>query len=186
MTSTPIVCQHVDGVTHGWGHYASRADRLDTALMAPPERDLWMLIGEEPAIADDYTHRTGTMVDSESVELYRLWWDLCEPRTPKPKMRAWRGTGYANTSTPRVGGYAPIRAEVRPGAVQRSAPPFLLGIIPGAQRLPGGDGGKATAEVRRFGLPADLHVKQGRQVVQGPPKRARQSVGVIHPFGVGT
>lgn len=34
------------------------------------------------------------------------------------------------------------------GAVQSSAVPFPFGLIPGAQGLPGGDRGKATAEVR--------------------------------------
>ncbi len=50
----------------------------DTVLLAQPERDLWMLTNEEPSIADDYAVRTGVAVDTASVELYRLWWDLCE------------------------------------------------------------------------------------------------------------
>ena len=49
----------------------------DTVLLAPPERDLWALIDEEPQIARDYTRRTGVEVDEAAIELYRLWWDLC-------------------------------------------------------------------------------------------------------------
>ena len=37
-----------------------------------------MLIDEEPAIAHDYTERTGVEVDDSAIQLYRLWWDLCE------------------------------------------------------------------------------------------------------------
>lgn len=50
----------------------------DTALIAPPERDLWALADEDPQILDDYTARTGVAPNGEAVELYRLWWDLTE------------------------------------------------------------------------------------------------------------
>ena len=50
----------------------------DTALLAPPERDLWALIEENSRIAQEYTDRTGVDIDDEAAELYRLWWDLCE------------------------------------------------------------------------------------------------------------
>ena len=73
-------------LTHGEPHRANTIDTeqgvvlidWDTALLAPPERDLWMLIGEDPQIADDYRERTGIAVDHVAVALYRLWWDLCE------------------------------------------------------------------------------------------------------------
>jgi Phosphotransferase enzyme family len=50
----------------------------DTALMAPPERDLWALADEDPAVADDYTARTATTVNVDALDCYRLWWDLTE------------------------------------------------------------------------------------------------------------
>jgi spectinomycin phosphotransferase/16S rRNA (guanine(1405)-N(7))-methyltransferase len=50
----------------------------DTVLVAPPERDLWMLAGEEPAILDDYEARRGVEVDRTALDVYRLWWDLTE------------------------------------------------------------------------------------------------------------
>ncbi len=50
----------------------------DTALIAPPERDLWSLAVEDPQILDDYAARSGVTPLGESIELYRLWWDLTE------------------------------------------------------------------------------------------------------------
>jgi spectinomycin phosphotransferase len=37
-----------------------------------------MLIGEDPVIAEEYAARTGVVVEPVVVQLYRLWWDLCE------------------------------------------------------------------------------------------------------------
>ena len=73
-------------LTHGEPHRGNTINTAggvvlidwDTALLAPPERDLWALIDEDPEIALDYTQRTGVAVDDLAVRLYRLWWDLCE------------------------------------------------------------------------------------------------------------
>lgn len=73
-------------VTHGEPHRANTINTTDgvalidwdTALVAPPERDLWMLMNDDPQIASDYTTRTGVAIDTAAVRLYRLWWDLCE------------------------------------------------------------------------------------------------------------
>lgn len=73
-------------LTHGEPHRGNTIDTpdgvvlidWDTALLAPPERDLWMLVDEDPRIAADYTERTGVMPDDTALQLYRLWWDLCE------------------------------------------------------------------------------------------------------------
>ena len=73
-------------LTHGEPHRGNTIDTADgvalidwdTALLAPPERDLWMLIDEDPHIAADYTERTGIEVDDHALQLYQLWWDLCE------------------------------------------------------------------------------------------------------------
>ena len=50
----------------------------DTVLIAPPERDLWSLAAEDPSIIADYEAATGTDTNRDSLELYRLRWDLTE------------------------------------------------------------------------------------------------------------
>ncbi len=50
----------------------------DTSLRAPPERDLWSLVDEDPTIAAEYTRLAGVEIDDQALRLYRLWWDLCE------------------------------------------------------------------------------------------------------------
>ena len=83
-------------ITHGEPHRANTINSADgvalidwdTTLLAPPERDLWMLIDDEPGIAEDYTARTGVAVDSAAVQLYRLWWDLCEISLYTAELRA--------------------------------------------------------------------------------------------------
>ena len=50
----------------------------DTALRAPPERDLWTLIDEDESVADYYELHTGVSLDRDALAVYRLWWDLCE------------------------------------------------------------------------------------------------------------
>ena len=73
-------------ITHGEPHRGNTINTADgvvlidwdTALLAPPERDLWMLVGEDAQTAADYTERTGVVLDDSAMRLYRLWWDLCE------------------------------------------------------------------------------------------------------------
>ena len=70
-------------VTHGEPHSGNvmRAGttRLlvdwDTVALAPPERDLWMVVesAEDAAI---YTDATGRQVDEEALRFFRLTWDL--------------------------------------------------------------------------------------------------------------
>jgi hypothetical protein len=50
----------------------------DTALLAPPERDLSHLAYDDPSVLHRYEHATGTKIDGEALSLYRLWWDLSE------------------------------------------------------------------------------------------------------------
>jgi spectinomycin phosphotransferase/16S rRNA (guanine(1405)-N(7))-methyltransferase len=50
----------------------------DTALLAPPEHDLWMLAAEDPAVIDAYVAATGRAVRPEVIDLYRRGWDLEE------------------------------------------------------------------------------------------------------------
>ena len=73
-------------LTHGEphpGNIIETADGLvlidwDTVLIAPPERDLWAMIDEDPGIGDEYAARTGSIVDRDALDVYRLWWDLSE------------------------------------------------------------------------------------------------------------
>jgi spectinomycin phosphotransferase len=73
-------------LTHGEPHRGNTINTAtgvvlidwDTALRAPPERDLWSLIDEDPSIAAEYAARTGVAIDDAALRLYRLWWDLCE------------------------------------------------------------------------------------------------------------
>ena len=73
-------------VTHGEPHRGNTIATAsgivlidwDTVLIAPPERDLWSLAGEDPSILADYEAATGTDTDRASLDLYRLRWDLTE------------------------------------------------------------------------------------------------------------
>ncbi len=97
-------------LTHGEPHRANTITTpegpvlvdWDTALLAPPERDLWALIDEDSSIADGYTRRSGIAVEPDATQLYRLWLDLCEialyvaefrrPHRDTEDVRvAWRG-----------------------------------------------------------------------------------------------
>jgi Predicted choline kinase involved in LPS biosynthesis len=71
-------------VTHGEPHAGNvmrtREGRVlvdwDTVSLAPPERDLWMLVGEDTAAADLYARATGTPLDPGALDYFRLTWDL--------------------------------------------------------------------------------------------------------------
>ncbi|ACQ80893.1 aminoglycoside phosphotransferase [Beutenbergia cavernae DSM 12333] len=83
-------------LTHGEPHAANTITTAsgpvlidwDTAAFAPPERDLWSLVDQDPGIADDYEARTGTAVEPAAVELYRLRWDLAEVALYTAQFRA--------------------------------------------------------------------------------------------------
>jgi aminoglycoside phosphotransferase (APT) family kinase protein len=50
----------------------------DTALVAPPERDLWDLGGGDPAVLESYARSTGISPLPWLLDLYRLRWDLTD------------------------------------------------------------------------------------------------------------
>jgi spectinomycin phosphotransferase len=50
----------------------------DTALVAPPERDLWQVDPGDGTPAAAYTAATGTVPRPDLLDLYRLRWDLAE------------------------------------------------------------------------------------------------------------
>lgn len=70
-------------LTHGEPHAANTMRGADgwllidweTALLAPPERDLWAL---GPQIAEQYPAATGVALAPAMLELYRLRWDIAE------------------------------------------------------------------------------------------------------------
>jgi spectinomycin phosphotransferase len=71
-------------VTHGEPHAANvlrSADGYvlvdwDTVALAPPERDLWMVVGDTGHEAAIYADATGRQVDHVAVDFFRLTWDL--------------------------------------------------------------------------------------------------------------
>ncbi|AGL17924.1 aminoglycoside phosphotransferase family protein [Actinoplanes sp. N902-109] len=73
-------------LTHGEPHPGNtmRADGRwllidwDTALLAPPERDLWDLDPGDGTVHAAYTAATGTALRPGVLDLYRLRWDLAE------------------------------------------------------------------------------------------------------------
>ncbi|MFN0148360.1 MAG: phosphotransferase [Dehalococcoidia bacterium] len=73
-------------VTHGEPHSAntlvvgSRRVLIDwdTVLVAPPERDLWMVADAAGAIALAYAAATGLALANWMLDFYRLRWDLAE------------------------------------------------------------------------------------------------------------
>jgi spectinomycin phosphotransferase/16S rRNA (guanine(1405)-N(7))-methyltransferase len=50
----------------------------DTALLAPPERDLWDLAQTEESLLDAYADAAEVAIDPDALSLYRLWYDLAE------------------------------------------------------------------------------------------------------------
>ncbi len=50
----------------------------DTALAAPPERDLWSLDPGDGSILDAYAALTGVIVRPAMLDLYRLRWDIAD------------------------------------------------------------------------------------------------------------
>jgi spectinomycin phosphotransferase/16S rRNA (guanine(1405)-N(7))-methyltransferase len=50
----------------------------DTALVAPPERDLWSLDPGDGSILDAYARATGVTPSPSTMDLYRLRWELAD------------------------------------------------------------------------------------------------------------
>jgi len=50
----------------------------DTALVAPPERDLWLLDPGDGTILRAYAEATGVVPEPALLELYRLRWDITD------------------------------------------------------------------------------------------------------------
>jgi aminoglycoside phosphotransferase (APT) family kinase protein len=73
-------------ITHGEPHAAnvvvdSTGPLLvdwESALVAPPERDLWVLDPGDGSVLAAYTEATGVALVEERLDYYRLWYDLFE------------------------------------------------------------------------------------------------------------
>lgn len=48
----------------------------DTVALAPPERDLWMLVVGGTDAAEAYVRATGTQLNDAALDFFRLTWDL--------------------------------------------------------------------------------------------------------------
>lgn len=62
--------------THGEPHSGNVI--ITPEGLAPPERDLWNLIDEDPEVRDHYEQCSGQTLDDSALRMFRLWWDLCE------------------------------------------------------------------------------------------------------------
>ncbi len=79
------VPDHV-AITHGEPHAANTivtaTGRVlidwDTALVAPPERDLWMVLDGTAEMSAAYEARTGVRPVGPLLDMYRMLWDLME------------------------------------------------------------------------------------------------------------
>ena len=93
-----------DVLTHGETHPGNsmltadgwRLIDWDTALVAPPERDLWML-GEQTTAA--YATVTGVVARPETIETYRRWWDVADFAVSVARFRAPHTGGEDDDST---------------------------------------------------------------------------------------
>ena len=50
----------------------------ESALLAPPERDLWGLAESDASVLDAYSAATGVAIDTDALSLHRLLYDLSE------------------------------------------------------------------------------------------------------------
>ena len=82
-------------ITHGEPHRANTVVTdagvvlvdWDTVRLGPPERDLWRMVGEDPAVVAAYERGTGTVLDPDLLEAYRLGWDLADVASFVPVLR---------------------------------------------------------------------------------------------------
>jgi spectinomycin phosphotransferase/16S rRNA (guanine(1405)-N(7))-methyltransferase len=61
----------------------------DTALVAPPERDLWRLAQGGGPVLQAYADATGTVPDERLLDLYGVRWDLAEIASFAAEFRRW-------------------------------------------------------------------------------------------------
>ena len=60
----------------------------DTALLAPPQRDLWNLDPGDGSVIAAYAEATGTPPLPQLLELYRIRWDISDIAADVSRFRA--------------------------------------------------------------------------------------------------
>lgn len=60
----------------------------DTVALAPPERDLWMVVGRDGTGADAYVDAGGRRPDPIALDLFRLTWELADIASYASVLRA--------------------------------------------------------------------------------------------------
>ena len=94
----------------------------ESALLAPPERDLWDLAESDPGLLDAYSAATGTAIDTGALTLYRMWYDLAEVsqyirwfrnshRDTADAAEGWQNLQYYLRPAQRWPGLLPRRAD---------------------------------------------------------------------------
>jgi hypothetical protein len=81
----------------------------ESALLAPPERDLWALAESDPGLLDAFSPATGTAIDTDALALHRMWYDLAEISG----YACWFRSGHDDT-VPSAPGYLPASSASRP------------------------------------------------------------------------
>ena len=107
----------------------------DTALLAPPERDLWSLDPGDGSVLDAYADATGVTPRPSMLELYRLRWDIADIAVCVSRFRR-RHTGNADDNE----SWDILRALIRQHAARNGpvpAGPVPAGPIP-AGPIPAG------------------------------------------------
>jgi spectinomycin phosphotransferase len=126
-------------VTHGEPHAANMMQAgnshllvdWDTAALAPPERDLWMLVDDPATDLTVYIDATGHQIDQAAVDFFSLIWDLKDlaeylnvlrspHRESEDTVRAYEGLTNCVTSRDRWGGVARITRCVEPVETSRT------------------------------------------------------------------
>ena len=82
LVSDVIGGSGISVLTHGEPHVGNTINTpdgvvlidWDTLLVALRERDLWSLMGEDPAVRAYYENKAGVTLDDEALSLYSLCW----------------------------------------------------------------------------------------------------------------
>jgi spectinomycin phosphotransferase len=80
------------GEPHGGNLIATREGHLlidwDTVAVAPRERDLWMLVDDDPDAARRYEDATGRAIDPQAIDFFRRRWDLADLASFTDRLRS--------------------------------------------------------------------------------------------------
>jgi Phosphotransferase enzyme family len=93
----------------------------DTVLVAPPERDLWMLDPGDGSVLDAYAQATGVAPLAPMIELYRIGWDLSDIALYVSRFRG-RHTGNLDDDTSWNGLRSTVERLTQPGPGRSGIP----------------------------------------------------------------